>query len=426
MKKLAILILLIVISAPGALRAGSVTEPIVTIKPPPGYTAKRIALFPLEIPSYVVKGALFPIGLGLRYMEDNGVLDKTLDFLSNKEKTFWVYPVIEGGAGSGFGGGVGVRDTNLFHKHYLMGASYRIHINMQQNANFSFAKPKAFKLFGRPASYSFGTTFARGLINYYYGLGNESSLDSQGLYSSNSVDTGVALSYEPIKHFLISPYFGVSTSNSGTKGNEGSSPGVQFVFPASQLTGFGAWVGYSNLGIRFVYDTRDSIESPEKGGVRSFSFQNYYGMNIAGYNYNRFELDARQYIRLWVPRQVLVLRGNFVAEVPLGGGEIPFWRLTVLDANSPLRGFVGGRFRDRASILFNVEYRFPVWKIVDGVLFYDTGRVLHRPSDMTLSNIRYSYGGGFNVRVPQLAFFKFYVGYGGEGVNVIFGTGRPI
>lgn len=426
MKTWATLLFLVLMGAPRVLRADTAAEPSVTIKPPPGYLAKRIALFPLEFPSYVLKGVFYPIGAGMRYLEKKGVVDKTMNFLSNKDKTFWVYPIIEGGAGSGFGGGVGIRDTDLFHRHYFLSASYRIHINMQQNANFSFAKPQAFELFGKPVSYSLGSTFSRGLVYLYYGIGNGSSANNQGLYSSNTIDSGVTLSYEPIQNLTFSPYFGMSNSNSGPKGNEESSPSVQAIFTPSDLTGFGNWVDYANMGIRVAHDTRDSILSTEKGGLRSFSFQNFTGLNTSAYNYNRYELDVRQYIHLWLPRQVLVLRGDFVAEVPLGGKEVPFWRLAVLDANSPLRGFVTGRFRDRASLLFNVEYRYPVYKLIDGVLFYDTGRVLHTASDMTLAHIKYSVGGGLHIKIPELAFFKFYVGYGGEGVNFIFGAGKPI
>lgn len=425
MKRLVPLIALILILLPQVVCA-DVAEPTVTIKPPPSYKAKRIALFPLEIPSYVVRAATYPIGAGLKYLDEKGVVDKAMDFLSNKEKTRWVYPIIEGGAGTGFGGGLGIRDTNFLNDHYLFGASYRIHINMQQNANVSFAKPRAFHLFGQPVSYSFGSTFARGLIYFYYGIGNSSSVNNQGLYSANSVDTGATLTYEPLPHLTISPYLGVSLTSSGSKGNEGSAPSVQTLFPMSELTAFGQWVDYFNSGFRLAYDTRDSIESTEKGGLRSFSFLNYYGMNTGGYNYNRYELDLRQYLRLWVPRQVLVLRANFVGNIPISGNDVPFWRLAVLDVNSPLRGFVTGRFRDRASILFNVEYRFPVWRIIDGVLFYDTGRVLHTPSDMTLAHIKYSVGGGLHIKVPQIAFFKFYAGYGGEGVNIVFGAGKPL
>lgn len=420
-------ILVALLLAPRLLLASESSDPSVTIRPPLSYKAKRIALFPLELPSYIIRGVTYPFGAGMRYLEKKGVVDKTMDFLSNKDKTFWVYPVVEGGAGSGFGGGVGLRHSNLFHKQYYLGVSYRMHINMQQNADFSFAKPMAFKLFGKPVSYSFGSSFSRGFVNYYYGIGNStSSVNNQALYGANSIDSGLTLTYEPIEDFIISPYFGVSISNSMPKGSEGSDPSVQNAFSASELTGFGRWVDYANTGIRFAYDTRDSVEATEKGGLRSLSIQNFYGMNTGGYNYNRYELDVRQYFRLWAPRQVFVLRANFVAEVPLDGSEVPFWRLTVLDSNSPLRGFIGGRFRDRASILFNAEYRYPVWKIVDGVLFYDTGRVLHRPSDMTLAHIKYSVGGGLHITIPNLTFFKFYVGYGGEGINFILGAGRPL
>lgn len=407
------------------VHAGTETDPSITIKPPPSYWAKRVALFPLEIPSYVVKGATYPLGLGLRYLDEKGVVEKTLNVMSNKDKTLWVYPIIEGGAGTGFGGGLGLRDTDLFHRHYLLGASYRIHINMQQNADLSFAKPMAFEVFGKPVSYSVGSSFARSLVYIYYGIGN-SSADNQGFYSANNIETGATFTYEPLENLTISPYLGVSASSSGSKGNEGASPSVQFLFPASELAAFGRWVDYVNIGFRVAHDTRDSIISTEKGGLRSFTFRNYYGLNTGGYNYNHYEADVRQYLKLWAPRQVLVLRANFVGNIPIAGNDVPFWRLAVLDATSPLRGFVTGRFHDRASLLFNVEYRYPVWRIIDGVLFYDTGRVLHSPSDMTLAHIKYSAGGGLHLKIPKIAFFKFYAGYGGEGINIIFGAGKPL
>ncbi len=420
-----LLIMLLVILVPGVGVASDFAEPTVTIKPPPSYMAKRIVLFPLEIPSHVVRGVTYPIGLGLRYLEEKGVAEKVQNVLSNKAKTFWLYPIVEGGAGTGFGGGAGIKDTDLFHRQYLLGLSYRIHINMQQNADFSFAKPNAFTLFGKPVSYSLNSSFARSLLFLYYGIGNNSP-NVQGLYSGNIIDTGVTLTYEPIKSFIVTPYVGVSLSNSGPKGDSGTSPSAQLLFPAPELTGFGNWVDYTNVGIRIAHDTRNAILSPEKGGIESFSYKNYTSFNASGYDYNRYELDARHYFRLWAPRQVFVLRGNFVANVPNGGNDIPFWRLATLDANSPLRGFVTGRFHDRASILFNAEYRFPVWRIIDGVLFYDTGRVLHNPADMSLTDMRYSVGGGFHIQIPQMAFFKFYVGYGGEGVNFILGASKPI
>ncbi|PIR16927.1 MAG: hypothetical protein COV46_06390 [Deltaproteobacteria bacterium CG11_big_fil_rev_8_21_14_0_20_49_13] len=275
-------------------------------------------------------------------------MTKTMNLLSNKERTFWVYPIIEGGAGTGFGGGVGIRHTDLFHRHYLLGASYTIHIDMSQGADVSFAKPEAFELFEKPVSYSAGAGFNRGLLNNYYGIGNNSSENNNAIYGSNDVEVGATLTYEPIDNFLLSPYFGFSIGNSMSKGSGSSTPGVETIFPPAEIDGFGKWVNYADIGIRIANDTRNSVELTQRGGLRAFTFRNFYGLNRSGYNYNQYELDVRQFFPLWIPRQVLLLRCNFVGKIPTDGNEIPFWRMATLDVNSPLRGFSTGRFNDRA------------------------------------------------------------------------------
>lgn len=402
-------------------------DPVVTIKPPRSYYLKKALMFPLEIPSYAVMVGTLPIGALLKIMEEKGVVDKTLNFLSNKDKTFWVYPIIEGGAGSGFGGGIGIKHSDLFHRNYLLGASYKIHINMTQNANLSFGKANALELFGRPVSYSFGSSFRQTLGDDFFGMGNSTNNANDGQYSANSIIIGSTLAYQPVDTFLISPYFGFDLGDSWSKGNNGSSqPSVQDLFPAAELAGFDKWVNYAVLGIRLARDSRDNINETESGAVYSATFQRFFGMNRDGFNYNRYELDARKYFHLVMPRQVLLIRGNIAIESPDNGNDVPFWRLTTLDYNSPLRGFVGGRFHDRSSILFNIEYRFPVWRMIDGVIFYDTGRVFRNIEDMTLAHIKYSAGGGLNFRIPNLAFFKFQAAYGGEGVNIMFGAGKPL
>ncbi len=427
MKKWYLLLLVFVLITPFSyVHATSENEPEVEIKPSKNYYVRKFFLFPLELPSYAIKIATLPIGVLLKFAEDTGAVEKTLNFLSSKDKTLWVYPIVEGGAGSGFGGGLGVRDTDLFHRGYLLGASYKIHIDMSQQAMISFGKPHAFELFGRPVSYSIGSKYQRGHEYNFYGIGNDSARSNQSLFGGNDINSGAAISIELLDNFSISPYFGVDAGNSRPKGGSSSLPSVQDTFLPAELNGFDKWVDYLDFGVRLAHDTRDSIEATEKGGLRDFTFMRFYGFNRSGYNYNHYQLEAKQYFRLFMPRQVLLLRANLVVNTPTGGGQIPFWRLATLDVNSPLRGFASGRFRDNDSLLFNVEYRYPVWHLMDGVLFYDTGRVFNKLSNISLDDIKYSVGGGLHFTIPNIAFFKFYMAYGGEGLNYIFGASKPL
>ncbi len=423
-------ILLCLLISPVIARADEQTqntskEQTVKITVPDSYYARKFFLFPLDLPSYVVRAATWPLGVGLKAMQDKHVLEKTLNFLSNKDKTFWVYPVIEGGAGDSFGGGVGIRHTNLFHRGYLLAATYKIRINLDQNAAFSFAKPNAISLFGKSLSYSLGANWQRLLSANFFGIGNDSAKNNQSSYRLHDLELLFTLSYEVINNLSILPYIGF-IDDEGTNTNNGKSPGVQTMFSPTELYGLSNWLRYIDSGIKITHDTRDKLDYPEHGGLRSFTYHHFFCFNHPDFNYDQFEVDVHQYVSLGRPRQLFAFHTGWVFQNPNGSGKIPFYRLATLDAGTPLRGFVNGRFRDRNSAIVNAEYRFPVWTMIDGVLFYDTGRVYHSLNNISINALKYSVGGGLKLSIPKLALFSVQAGYGGEGINLMFGASRPL
>lgn len=427
MKKLFLIIIMAVSLLPDLYAAehGARDETVVTIVQPGSYYARKFFLFPLEIPGYAFRVVTLPLGVALRFAEKKHLLEKTLDFLSNKKKTFWVYPIVEGGAGNGFGGGVGLRHTDLFHKGYLGAAAYRIHVDMSQQADMSFAKPKAVYLFDRPLSFSIGSSFSRTFNNAFFGIGTDSSRSNEVGFDSAGFDSGVTLFYEFMDNFSLSPYLGFSATKV-SNANGGSLPATGVMFPVTYDEGLGERLDYIAPGIKFIHDTRNRIDYPEHGGIQSLTYRYYGCINDGNFRFNNYELDVSQYFGLWKPRQVLVLHTKWKFEQTTNNGRIPFFLLSTLDANSPLRGFVQGRFRDRDFALFNVEYRFPIWDMVDGAVFLDAGRVFHAPNDFSFKRFKYSPGAEIKINIPHLLMFRFEAAYGGEGVNFIFGASKPI
>lgn len=400
-------------------------EPQIEVKKPPSYSIHKVLLFPLDIPAYAIRAVTWPIGAGLSELEKHGIVDKALNFLSNDEKTFWFYPIIEGGAGTGFGGGIGFKHTNLFHKKYAVGGSYTIHINMDQRASFFFGKPDAFKLLHRPISYIFGTKWNRITGDDFYGIGPESSQSNHSQFLRDEIVIGVGLPFEAVKHFTITPFVAGSLSE-GTAKKYGSDPNVTDTFPPGQLPGYGRWLNYIDFGLQFLHDTRGDPNEPKSGGTRKFVFHRFQCVNAGGFDYNQYVLDLRQYIALWKPRQILVLHAGWEINQETGGGAVPFWRLATLDAGNLLRGFSRGRFQDLGKSIFNIEYRFPVWDLLGGTMFVDGGRVFHHIQDFAPDNFKYSVGGGINLRAPGIALFHFEMAYGGEGINTMFGISSQL
>jgi len=89
---------------------------------------------------------------------------------------------------------------------------------------------------------------------------------------------------------------------------------------------------------------------------------------------------------------------------------------------SPLRSYNRGRFRDNSYILFNAEYRYPIWDLIDVVAFVDVGRVFDDFSDLSFKAWKYSVGGGIRMLAGKFPVFSLMVGTGREGTKVVFTT----
>jgi len=53
-----------------------------------------------------------------------------------------------------------------------------------------------------------------------------------------------------------------------------------------------------------------------------------------------------------------------------------------------------------ALFLINAEFRFPIWRQFQGVLFYDVGNVYTKVSDMSLTDLRHVLGAGVRLVTP--------------------------
>ena len=71
-------------------------------------------------------------------------------------------------------------------------------------------------------------------------------------------------------------------------------------------------------------------------------------------------------------------------------------------------------------MIVNAEYRYPVWDLIDGTIFFETGRVFDDPGDFSFDDFKYSAGGGIQFFVRSFLLFRVQAAYGGEGLNVVF------
>lgn len=152
------------------------------------------------------------------------------------------------------------------------------------------------------------------------------------------------------------------------------------------------------------------------------------------YSFQRFRADLQHNIyfsrSLAQPKRdagVLEIRGLLSVSHKSAGNAIPFYLQETLGGsdinNDPtLRGFADYRFRAPDLMLISAQYERRVWSYFGILGFYDTGQVANRAGDLSLAQMRHSYGFGINLWGQSKVLFRAYVGLGsGEGRHLYFG-----
>ena len=168
------------------------------------------------------------------------------------------------------------------------------------------------------------------------------------------------------------------------------------------------------------WDGRDHPGHTTRGTEGTLSAAVYHQMNGNEYSFFKSRLDVRRYIHLFYDR-VLILRVAGEITTHLSDDVIPFYYLSEIGHRSTVRGFDRGRFRDKDSALASIEYRWPIWKLMDGLLFVDTGQVandIYREFDR--SDLQWSWGGGVRLWGSDGMTAKLEVGRSSDGTRIHF------
>ena len=117
-----------------------------------------------------------------------------------------------------------------------------------------------------------------------------------------------------------------------------------------------------------VFDNRDNYFNASKGRRLSFSAQ-WGGHGLGGdYDFYKFTAEGRFYKALG--------NGHILALRVMGGyidGDVSYGNLFDLGGSNTLRGYEDDQFKGKKMYATTLEYRFPIAKKVQGVVFGDGG-----------------------------------------------------
>jgi outer membrane protein assembly factor BamA len=168
-------------------------------------------------------------------------------------------------------------------------------------------------------------------------------------------------------------------------------------------------------------DSRESPGYSRSGTLVQATVHDFGALDGAPYSFRRVDGVAQQLIPIMRGNIVFDLSGRVWSTSPDGGDEVPFFLMPDLGGSTFLRGFRNYRFRDRNAMLLTAQYRWYVQEYVDGVLFYEAGKVAPRFGDLDLDDLEKSYGIGLHFHSPRTTVLRLEVARSREGFRFIFG-----
>ena len=288
-----------------------------------------------------------------------------------------------------------------------------------------------------PWSFNLSVIYDRSGSPRYFGTGNNTKLSGQTNYTDQQKYIQPTLGYNFNHTWQLGYLFRARTVDI-SPGKLPGIPSIEVLYPTTVIRAEKQEI----LNRLFItYDTRNDVVVPTHGAewVAYGGGASSEGM-FNGSLYSEVGIDGRNFWQ--VPGNAVLAVHVALRYMPRTARtrDIPFWALSsiggdqaIIGGDQPLRGFPEGRFRDRNSSSFSLEYRrrltslnaFDTRISLELAPFVDMGRVYDKFGTDPISGLHKVVGVG--VRGIALPFIVGYVdvGYGSEGGAVFTGLNYP-
>jgi len=153
----------------------------------------------------------------------------------------------------------------------------------------------------------------------------------------------------------------------------------------------------SALGLESAYDTRDQDASPHRGTMAEAAAM--FGRDWLGTD------QPFNYYRGWINHYVALSSGGAVLALRALGCSVdanaPVWELCLYGVQSDLRGYAGGRYRDRTMFATQAEFRVPVVDRLGAAAFGGVGGVAPAFSAYSTDHLLPAGGAGLRYLVSE-------------------------
>lgn len=371
----------------------------------------------LAFPSMMWNGVAYLFREAVLFAEYRGIIDRLQRQVTGPEPPKYGFtPVFNVGGREGLVLGGSVYYNDLF------GTGRRVRVGGRYGFGGTYGITGAFRdpgLFGSGVRFDLdGGYFNDEEERFFFG-GNEASQDDQFDYAFR-MGRAEATTTVPLPAHLDVAF---EAEYKYIDVRDGDTP-----FPRDLVTGFGEAHHLSGGGY-LVLDLakRDGFHAQREYAGSIFLAGYRYGQDLGDrdFAFHRAEAEVRHFVSVpFLPYdRRLAFRLRYEKTFPPQGDLVPFYEDATLGGTSTLRGYAPDRFRDEGYLLLNTEYRWPVWDILDGVVFVDTGQVFRRHNEIALDAFHANIGAGLRVYGRSGVAGRLEAAYSPEGLRLIAQVG---
>lgn len=152
----------------------------------------------------------------------------------------------------------------------------------------------------------------------------------------------------------------------------------------------------SGLGLVAMLDTRNDEIYPRSGSFHHISVVPFHKVVGSEKNFLRTTVDVRQYFRVF-KSHVLA----YQAYAALTSGHTPMNEMALFGGQNLMRGYYGGRYRDRQMMAAQAEYRLPLFWRLGMTGFVGVGDVANRINDFKATDLKVAGGIGLRFALDK-------------------------
>ncbi len=383
----------------------------------------------LAFPSNLLHWATRPLGDAVIWAERNDVAARVEDFFWNDARTFGVFPTARLGGPTFAAVGLTARHTRLFGTPRPAEASFLFSNAENLRAGLSLTNPAPFG----PASFArFDATYRTDADENLFLTRDLGASGGETSYRIEQADVRLGLGADPggrsgragLGWSLFTRY---EWNDIGPGEDAEEEDDDEVAFPADL-----AGAGRAQLLTAGAALLAERVRGGRRGQPRTLAGSRFFAaydvtrsLGGSSFGYHRLLGEWQQFVPLPFlgPYRRLAFRSRIEKLFPMPGQAIPFYKLSALGNAEALRGFEQDRFRGEGSVLFTLEYRYPIWTTWDALVFVDGGQAFSTFAEVAPQALRWSAGVGLRIYAGSGVSLRLDVGLGGDDVRAFSEAG---